>query len=108
RFCPSDQYTSRHCCAPLSLEGSYPMRSHVESDVPGSIHCCVYRPTKRPSHCGEVAIQYSIGARYRLADTVCGALGFVLTSRKSLQLAENASRAAQAPMRMVFIIRTTP
>ena len=48
---------------------------------------------KRPSYCGAVTIQCSIGGRYRFADTVCGAFGLVLTSRKSLA----AGGQAQVP-----------
>src|SRR6266516_5658980 len=92
--------------APLSLAGSYPIRSQVLRLVPGSVHSCAYRPTKRPSYCGEVAIQCSIGGRYRIADTDCGPLGLVLTSNQSLQPPEHITTPASSAACLAFMVRT--
>src|SRR5205814_4710594 len=108
RFCPSDQYTSRHCWAPLSEAGSYPIRSHVLGVLVsvGSVHCCVYRPTKRPSNWGDVTIQCSIGDRYRIAETDWGPLGLLLTSRKLWQPPATTRQPASTSTWGLVMVRT--
>src|SRR6266571_4335958 len=90
-------------CQPHALRTSpTPSRSQVLRLVPGSVHSCAYRPTKRPSYCGEVAIQCSIGGRYRIADTDCGPLGLVLTSNQLLQPPESITTPASSAALLAF------
>src|SRR2546425_7712810 len=55
RFCPSDQYTSRHCSPPLSLPASYPIRSHVVGSAVGSVRLGSVRSEEHTSELQSLA-----------------------------------------------------
>ena len=46
-----------------------------------------------------------MGGRYRFAETDCGPLGFVLTFKKSVQLADTLTTPTRTAADSVFMVR---